>query len=92
MKTLFLGAIVLLLPNLLDACNSNTEEYKKCRADCIADHYGRQAPPFPCPECEYLNRYVCFKHLRKPEIFLLLKLLTAPNLEDVYLLKVFSAN
>ena len=33
MKTLFLGAIILLLPNLLDACTSWTDR-EKCEIAC----------------------------------------------------------
>ena len=103
MKTLFLGVIILLLPNLLDACNSDpdTEEYTKCFDDCRDYIAGRMihvvnrwfnGNDICRKHCEHLNRYVYFEHLRKPEIFLLLKLLTAPTLEDIYLLKVFSDN
>ena len=112
MKTLYLGAIVLILPNLLNACN----KLSKCQKDCIAafgDHrrneFGRlmigsqihylsiiaQQNPYvrACmlKNCGSTWRYVYFNYLSKPETFMFLKSLTAPILEDVYLLKVFSA-
>ena len=145
MKTLFLGAIILLLPNLLDACvtdhtiyeGRHTKEFIRCKTECMdamsnnpnyrgavgllffhdLKGYSRFSAPICrmaavakyydsfersmcglcdvgcCNEkCAHLDRYVYLKHLSKPEIFLLLKFLTAPTLKDVYLLKVFSAN
>ena len=93
MKTLFLGAIMLLLPNLLDAC-ATSKEYKKCYSDCEAEFYGRHTNQSPSKlttycgsKCKHLlDRYVYFEHLSWPETFL-----SAPILEDLYLLKVFSA-